>query len=80
MTALIDQFITDVAAEEQLDLEGFIAELRKNPNDWNAFRHAELSSLVRLIVAETVVAVGELGADQENLTDEILHRLYKISE
>lgn len=79
MTTLIEKLINDAGSDEQLDLEGFIAELRANPEDWSAFRHAELEHLVRSIVIETVAVYQSVGIYAPAVPD-ILERLYGKAE
>lgn len=79
MTTLIEKLITDAGSDEQLDLEGFIAAVRENPEDWCAFRNSELDQLLRSVVAETVAVFQEVGIYAPGV-NEVITKLYGNSE
>ena len=50
MARLIETLILNAASEENLDLEQFIEELRKSPDEWYSFRRHELVKFIDSIL------------------------------
>lgn len=72
---LIEKLILDTASEEDLNLEQFVDELRANPDDWYAFRRAELDKFILLIFEN----VATLSNDASALTVDDLKQYFGLS-
>lgn len=72
MTKLIESLILQTASDENLDLEQFIDELRKNPDDWYAFRRDELAKFIESVLFNVSLltdssAIAPTGPTYEDL-------------
>lgn len=68
---LIEKLILETASEEDLNLDQFITEVRKDPDDWYAFRRHELVKFVNAILEEvaTLTDSSEVAVTGPSLED-----------
>lgn len=68
---LIEKLILETASEEDLTLDQFIAEVRKDPDDWYAFRRHELVKFVNAILEEvaTLTDTSDISVTGPSLED-----------
>lgn len=78
--SLIEKLILETASEEDLSLDQFIEELHANPDDWYAFRRAELLKFVDLILENVATITDASEVVPTGPTHEDLKKYFGLSQ